>query len=128
MTGAFLGWLAFGITAVGVVLWVRAVRRVAIPVNRGLFVAAAIAALALGGVALFSQPGWLAGSAAALSVLFGFFFLLTFAIGAQKVSESGIRVGARIPDFTALDEHGQRFDSRSLAGRPALIKFFRGHW
>ena len=36
--------------------------------------------------------------------------------------------GDTIPDFTALDEFGQTFDSSALAGHPVLIKFFRAHW
>jgi peroxiredoxin len=31
-------------------------------------------------------------------------------------------------DFTALDEHGREFALASTAGRPLLLKFFRGHW
>ena len=50
------------------------------------------------------------------------------AIGKQKTGDGAIRVGATIPAFSALDEHNQTFESASLAGTPALIKFFRGHW
>ena len=58
----------------------------------------------------------------------GMFFAFTVAIGKQKVGDRAIRVGDTIPDFTALDEFGQTFDSSALAGHPVLIKFFRAHW
>ena len=39
-----------------------------------------------------------------------------------------IAVGDKIPDFQALDDNGEAFDSGSLSGGPVLFKFFRGHW
>jgi peroxiredoxin len=37
-------------------------------------------------------------------------------------------VGETLRDFSALDENGERFELASTAGRPVLLKFFRGHW
>ena len=123
-----LGLAALGVVVMAGIFWVRALQRVEIPANRGAFVAAAVLAAILGVLALASGPGWLGGIAAGLSVLVSSFFLFTVAIGDQKLSEDAIQVGATIPAFTATDEHGQTFDSQSLAGHPVLIKFFRAHW
>lgn len=123
-----LGLAALGVVVVAGFFWVRALQRVEIPANRGAFVAAAVLAAILGVLALASGPGWLGGIAAGLALLVPAFFLFTIAIGDQKLAEDAIQVGATIPAFTATDEHGQTFDSQSLAGHPVLIKFFRAHW
>ena len=47
---------------------------------------------------------------------------------APQRAQAAIEVGQTIPAFSALDEHGNVFDSGSLAGSRVLIKFFRGHW
>jgi cytochrome oxidase Cu insertion factor (SCO1/SenC/PrrC family) len=96
MDDAYLGLASLAVVGISSHLWIRALKRVAIPKNRAVFAST--------------------------------FFLLTVAIGSQKVTDDAIEVGATIPSFTATDEHGQTFDSQSLAGHPALIKFFRGHW
>lgn len=128
MTDTLLGIVSLVVTAVSVGLWFRALRRVEIPQNRGVFVAAWVVAATVGLAALLGTPGWLGGLCAGLGVLVSAFLLLTVAIGGQKVGDQAIQVGATIPEFAATDEHGQRFDSRDLAGTPLLIKFFRGHW
>ena len=128
MTDAILGFASLGVVAISVGLWIRALKRVEIPENRGFFVAAWVVAAALGVATLVGEPGWTGGIPAAFGIFVSLFFLVTVAIGDQKVGDGAIRVGAPIPDFTATDEHGQKFDSQSLAGHPVLIKFFRGHW
>jgi hypothetical protein len=101
---------------------------VAIPKNRGVFLASAVLAAGLGVTALRGEPGWLGGIPAGLGTFASLMFLLLFSISRQKLGDDAIRVGATLPDFTATDEHGQIFDSQSLAGHPVLIKFFRAHW
>jgi len=128
MSDAYLGWASLFITAISIGLWLRTLRRVAIPRNRGGFVAAWVVAAGLGLAALLGEPGWSGGVPAGLAVFASAFFLATVAISRQKVGDGAIGVGATIPEFTATDEHGQTFDSQSLAGHPVLIKFFRGHW
>ncbi|MCP5068085.1 MAG: hypothetical protein GY946_16105 [bacterium] len=128
MNELYLGLVALVVVAISIRFWFRALKRVEIPENRGGFIAAWIVAAGLGVAALVGEPGWLGGIAAGLAVFASGFLLLTVAIGNQKVSDAAIRVGSTIPDFTATDEHGQSFDSQSLAGHPVLIKFFRGHW
>ena len=74
------------------------------------------------------EPGLLGGVPAGIGAAAATFFLFTVAIGNQKVAAGAIQAGDAIPRFSAIDEHGQTFDSESLAGHPVLIKFFRGHW
>ena len=128
MGDTVIGLAALVILAISIRLWVRAIKRVEIPANRVGFVAAWIVVAGMGVTALAGEPGWLGGIPAGLALFASLFFLFTVAIGAQKVGEDAIRVGSTIPAFTATDEHGQTFDSESLAGHPVLIKFFRGHW
>ena len=128
MTDTLLGMLSLLVAGTSVALWIRAFERVAIPRNRALYIAAWIAAAMLGIRALLGEPGWLGGVPATLGTLASLFFLFTVAIGRQRIGAGAIRVGDPIPAFSALDEHGRPFDSQRLAGRPALIKFFRGHW
>ena len=128
MNGTALGFVALlGVVGSGV-LWFRAMGAVEVPANRAGFVAAWICASALGIVAMAQGPGWFGGIAAVLSVMGSSFFLFTFAISRQQANTDAISVGATLPDFNAADEHGELFDSSSLAGHPVLIKFFRGHW
>jgi len=128
MTVTYLGLASLLVVAISTGLWIRGLKRVEIPKNRGGFIAASVVAAGLGVTALAGEPGWLGGIPAGLAVFASTFFLLTVAIGGQKVAGDAIQVGATIPEFTATDEHGQTFDSQSLAGHPVLIKFFRGHW
>ena len=53
-----------------------------------------------------------------LSIIAGALFMFTFAISRQEVAGDAIRVGETLPDFTALDENGAKFDAASLRGRP----------
>jgi hypothetical protein len=128
MVDALFGWASLIIVAASVRLWFGRIKRVEIPKNRSGFVAAWAVSAALGVTALAGEPGWIGVIPATCGVIASCFFLLTVAIGDQKVADGAIRVGATIPEFAATDEHGQTFDSASLAGHLALIKFFRGHW
>jgi hypothetical protein len=128
MGDLYMGLASLVVAAASTCLWILALKRVAIPQNRGGFVAAWLVATGLGVAALAGDPGWLGGIPASLAVIASTFFLLTIAIGGQRVGEDAIRVGDTIPRFSATDEHGQTFDSATLAGHRVLIKFFRGHW
>ena len=128
MSAPTFAYLSFAIMAVAATFWIRALGRVEIPKNRSAFVVASVVAATLAFVSFTGSPGWLAGSLAGLSLFAAVFFLLTVAIGGQKVGDEAIGVGATVPHFAALDEDSQTYDSAALAGNPALIKFFRGHW
>lgn len=124
-----LGLLAFAVMAVSVGLWIRALRDVAVPANRGAFVASwaigtalAIASLTIG------DAGWLLRVPAWLAAAIGALLLLTVLISRQSVAAGGIGIGDHIPAFTAVDEKGAPFDSAALADHLVLIKFFRAHW
>ena len=128
MNATVVGFIA-GLVAVGVGgLWIRALRAVRLPENRGGFVAAFVGGAALGITALAGGVGWLGGVPAVLAIVLGAFFLFTFAISRQELESDAISVGATLPDFSAVDENGETFEAASLAGHPVLIKFFRGHW
>jgi hypothetical protein len=126
--GTRLGFAAFGVAALTMALWLRQVHAVALPDNRGVFVVFFVAAFGLGVTALVARPRWFAVLPALVAVAIGGFFPFSVSISRQEVATTGIQVGAVIPAFQALNRHGERFDSAALAGKPVLMKFFRGHW
>ena len=126
--GTSLGLLAFAVAAVTVMAWFRQINQVEIPENRTAFVVFFLTAAALGVGAFVARTRWFGGVAAVLAILIGSFFPFTVAISRQEVAADSIRVGDSIPVFSALDENGEVFESTTLAGKPTLIKFFRGHW
>ena len=128
MSPAQLGWIAFGLVGGGAALWFRLAYAVRLPGHRGGFVAAWAGGAALGLAALVLGPGWLAGVPATLALLGGALLTGMVAISGQRTGAHALRVGDPIPAFEAPDEHGATFSSASLAGRPVLLKFFRGHW
>ena len=126
--GTTLGFLALAVGAVTVVLWFRQIGQVDIPEDRTTYVIFFLSAAALGVGAFVAGVRWFGGVAAALAIIIGSFFPFSVAISRQEVAANAIRVGDSIPVFSALDENGEIFESKALAGNPALIKFFRGHW
>lgn len=128
MDGTFLGVAALLLTVTAMTLWIRALRAVAVPTNRIGYMAAFGVAAGLAIAALGAGAGWVGGISALLSILVAVFFFYTKSIGLQVVDDEAIQVGSAIPAFTAIDEHGQIFDSQELSGHSVLLKFFRGHW
>ena len=126
--GTTLGVLALVLAAATVALWFRQIGQVDIPEDRTTYVICFLSAAALGVGAFLTGVRWFGGVAAALAIIIGSFFPFTVAISRQEVAANAIRVGDSIPVFSALDENGEVFESTTLAGKPALIKFFRGHW
>lgn len=123
-----MGAAAFLLSPGTLALRVRGIHTLSLPVNRIGFVASWSAAAVLSVSALFGGPGWVGGVLATLGLVPALFLLFTIAISAQRVAPEAIRTGWTIPYFSALDEHGNRFDSVALAGNPILLEFFRGHW
>ena len=120
---------AFLIVGASLALWIRAFRRVAIPKNRTAYVLSWIVGGVLGITALaMSESGDLSRFPAWFAVITAVILLFTVSISRQKLADNAIRVGEMIPAFTALDEHRELFDSRSVNGHLLLIKFFRAHW
>ena len=128
MTDTTMAYIASVLIAGSVAMWLRALRTVAIPHNRIVYIVVWTAGAAAALSALFGSPGWLGGTLAVISLVSAALLLLTVFIGGQKLGDDVIRVGMTIPAFSAPDETGQAFDSAALTGNPALIKFFRGHW
>ena len=123
-----LGLLSLLLLVVTSAIWFRAMRQVRIPSNRTPFVLGWVGAALLGLAALSRGPGFPAAAASVFSVLGGTFFTVLVAISRQQPAPDAIRVGASLPDFTAPDMHDANFELSSVAGRPVLLKFFRGHW
>ncbi len=128
MNATVLGILAFLVLAGSMAIWFRKIQAVQIPENRGAFVASWAIAGLLGVTALVQGVGWIGGIPAGISAFAGIFFTVLFFISPQKVGSDAIQVGATLPAFNAPDENGETFESTSLAGKPVLLKFFRGHW
>jgi hypothetical protein len=128
MSANALGILALLLVAGSMALWFQRLRRVEIPTDRRGFVACWLAAAGLGIFALTEGAGWLGGIPAVLATVAGLFFSALVYVSPQKVADNAVRVGERLRNFTALDENGEAFSIESVAGKPLLLKFFRGHW
>jgi hypothetical protein len=84
------------------------------------------ASLAVWGLVRGAGVGGAALAVAAL-VAAGF-FLFTSLISRVPETTLAVSVGDAILDFTTEDADGSSFALSELAGRPFLLKFFRGHW
>ncbi|MFT7245655.1 MAG: hypothetical protein ACI82A_003026 [Candidatus Azotimanducaceae bacterium] len=126
--GTSLGFVALAM-AVGLVLfWFRQVNLVALPQDTTLFVAAFVAVAVLGIATFIVGTRWFGGIPAVGAIIVGAFMTGTVYISPQKVADNPVKVGDLIPQFVALNDDGERFNSSDLTGKPTLIKFFRGHW
>ena len=128
MSGTMLGIIALLLVAGSTALWFRRIQKVEIPEDRRGYVAFWIGGAALGVFALIQGAGWIGGIPAGIAVLVGSFFSVLVLVSPQKAADDAIRAGESLRDFTALDENGEEFSLAGLAGKPVLIKFFRGHW
>jgi hypothetical protein len=128
MTGTALGFVAFALVAGSMALWFRRIQSVRIPANRLGFVACWAGGAVLGVIALSQGAGYLGGLAAGIAAVAGAFFSVLVYVSPQKVADDAVQVGESLRAFTALDENGADFSSASVAGKPVLLKFFRGHW
>jgi hypothetical protein len=121
----YLGLFALIIILAAATRWFWRAMQVNIPRNTSVFRVTWATGLVLGGIALYQTPQ---DSFAAWAVVLGLMLVYLVSTGAQRVSGEMVNVGDALPVFTALDENGDSFDSSSLAGKPVLLKFFRGHW
>lgn len=128
MNATALGFASLAIAAANAAAFFGRMRRVALPQNRLAHELAWGLALALGGAALASGVGWLGGVPAALGAFLGGFMLLLRLGSAQAPNTPAVKLGAPILDFSAPDQDAAPFRLASLAGKPFLLKFFRGHW
>jgi hypothetical protein len=127
-TGTKLGLIAFALAIGSAAFWFYLVRQVNLPEDRTVFVVAFVAAAVLGVAAFVKGTSWLGAVPSVLAIVAGSFLTYTIAISQQEVGGNAIELGDTIPRFTALDDKGITFDSRSLHGHLVLIKFFRAHW
>ena len=127
-TGTKLGILAFALAVASGAVWIYHIRQVAIPEDRTVFFVVFLSAAALGTAAFFKGTSWLGGVPASIAIFIGLLVPFTIVVSPQHVTASVIKVGDTIPHFTAPDDNGEIFDSKSLHGHLVLIKFFRAHW
>ena len=128
MSATVLGFLALLLIVGSAIFWFRLALSVRLPENRTGFVLVWATSTLLGVIALLQGAGWIGGIPAGLAVFIGSFLLFTVTISRQQVAPDAITVGEALRDFSALDENGETFELASTAGRPVLLKFFRGHW
>ena len=128
MSGLYISILAFAIVFATGFRWFQLVYAVALPKNRGGFVASMLVGVGCAIAALLQSPGTAGVIFSSLAILLGSFFVFTWTISAQKGGSGALQLGAPLLRFSAPDHQGNLFDSSTLDGRPILLKFFRGHW
>ncbi len=126
--GTWLGFASLAIALANGAWFFGRMQRVALPQDRTAHDLLWAATLARGALALASGAGWLGGVAAALGTAASGLMLLLRLGSPQARNVPAVAVGSRMLDFIAPDENGLPFSSASLAGKPYLLKFFRGHW
>jgi len=125
---AISAWVAVGLTLGAFAYWMRLIRRVEVARGRFVVNAATGAAVALALAALGAGEGFATTAPAVASLLAGALYFGLLAVAGQSNQRPAVAVGDRLLDFTAPDHAGRAFALSSLAGRPVLLKFFRGHW
>lgn len=128
MDNPYLAIAAFLLVLTTGFFWFRLVYAVKLPDNRAGFLLCMLAGIGLGVASLWQSPGVMSAVLAVLAIACGGMFVLTWAISPQKGGPGKLTPGTRLIPFTSTDHLGNRFDSQILAGKPVLLKFFRGHW
>ncbi len=123
-----LGVVAFLLVAGAMARWAQRMKRVQIPTDRRGFVVCWTGGAVLGILALTQGAGWIGGIPAGIAAVAGTFFSALVYLSPQRVADDAVRVGERLREFTALDENGDPYSIARAAGKPVLLKFFRGHW
>lgn len=128
MNAVVAGWLATLLLVVTTAVWFRAARRVALVGSRAPYVLGWAGSAVLGALSLSASPGSIGAIPAGFAIAAGGFLLVLVAISPQRAAPDAVRVGMKLPDFTAPDDDARPFTLSGLEGRPILLKFFRGHW
>lgn len=127
--GTKLGIAALGLALGSGVIWFYLAREVNLPDDRTGFVLVFLSAALLGIAAYVKGTSLIGALPPAVAIVIGLFLPFTIYISPQQVETGAvIKVGDHIPHFTASDDKGVQFDSRSLNDHLVLIKFFRAHW
>lgn len=76
---------------------------------------------------IVESSGW---GPTAVALAAGFIFLLYVFWYSRfgRFDSSSLMVGSKLPEFSLKDLDGNRFESSSLLGSPAVILFYRGNW
>jgi len=128
MTGLWLALAGMTIILVAGTRLMQLTWQVPLPADARPYLAASVAAAALGVAALVAGPGIVGGVIAALDVVGGLAFPALYAFSGQSRTPPAVTVGGPIIDFTTTDDEDRPFDLAALRGAPVLLKFFRGHW
>jgi glucose-6-phosphate-specific signal transduction histidine kinase len=121
MSGALLGLASLAAVVATLVFWFRGIQQVALRGRRGQVLGVMIGAFGAALIALTWHPGWLGG-------LLSSIFLALAGLSRQERRHPTVGVGDLMLEFEAIDAEGRPWSSASRAGRPYLLKFFRGHW
>jgi hypothetical protein len=112
----------------GWAIWFRRIQQVRVPKQPWAFrIASGLGAL-LCVAALFSGPGWAAGSLAVVGMAAGLGFLALDRIAPLPPVVPAVSVGNPAPDFEAVSSDGTPFQLRVPDRKAILLKFFRGFW
>lgn len=74
------------------------------------------------------SPGVAAIVLAAFAVMMAAVFFYVFSLRRTPIGDLKVQVGDTLLAFEAVTSEGAQFRSDSLAGKRALLKFFRGGW
>lgn len=128
MSATTLAYLGFALLGGALFLWYRMMIEVALEGRRWISVSMVSASVVLAIAAFTGDPGLLPGILAGITAVLGAGFLFLLMLSPQSKQPPAFELGSPMPDFAAPDENGQPFTVSSLAGKPVLLKFFRGHW
>jgi hypothetical protein len=128
MNGDLLGFASAVLSIGAWAYWVRLMQTVKVPRDRRAFYAAMGMGVVLGIGAFIVGTGLFGGIAAGLGLFAGAMYLGLRLQSAQDERQPSVAVGQAMLAFSASDDAGATFDSAALAGKPYLLKFFRGHW
>lgn len=107
--------------------WPR-IRAHRVPRKPRAWQAAMIAGIALGLLSFVMGPGLGGGVLALVAIIAATFFLFSSFMSVLPPVVPTVTLGDRYLDFAASDLDGNQFRLSSLAGKPFLLKFYRGHW
>lgn len=108
--------------------WWAKIKALTVPRNSVIYLALMSSGIVLGLWGLSRGAGALGGILAFSAIVAAAMFLFTAYISGMPSAPPGAAVGEKFLDFTASDSDGGDFTLSSLAGRPFLLKFYRGHW
>ncbi|MBW2243643.1 MAG: hypothetical protein JRH01_16795 [Deltaproteobacteria bacterium] len=108
--------------------WFRMMNDVALEGRRWIPLSMVGASVLLAIATFSGDAGLLANILAGTTAALGAGFLFLAVLSPQSKQRPAIELGNPLPDFAAPDENGQPFAISSVAGKPILLKFFRGHW